>query len=222
VAFLSLIPSIITTFWNSATTLTVKYIEKSSRSQSATAETTSTSAQEGYGISEFAVSPSFGEGGAEGIDVDTTSPGLQAGKGKAEVALNSERSLTSRKPEGQEVRAKEISRPAVSYFYSDAQASTGSPVKETDASELSRSEKYYCIQVASDRNLKGLISKAKSFTSYPFVRIEKIGNLYTLRIGFWDDKDEARSALRSVRRAVRDAFFRTCVYKPERWVYPEG
>jgi len=83
---------------------------------------------------------------------------------------------------------------------------------------------YYCIQVASSPELnRKLVKEARRLREkFPAVRIERIEKYYTLRVGFWEKADQARPVLRELKSEVRDAFLRRCLYKPERWVYPEG
>jgi len=86
---------------------------------------------------------------------------------------------------------------------------------------LKENKSYYCIQVASDKKPTKLIEFTRNFYSFPNVRVEKINNIYTLRIGFWEDRKKAKESLEEVKRRVKDAFLRRCAYKPNRWVYPE-
>ena len=83
-------------------------------------------------------------------------------------------------------------------------------------------ESYYCIQVASSPyKAEGLIGLAKELEGeLPDVRVEKIGGIYTLRVGFWKSEGKAREHLKELKRWEKDAFVRRCLYKPERWVYP--
>ena len=118
--------------------------------------------------------------------------------------------------------------PAVSVSYKsavserDVSSNERKVEKEEKAPSLSRTKTYYCVQVASDFKPEGLIKKAEKFSSLPYVRVEKIGRAYTLRIGFWEDRKEAKKYLKLIKRKERGAFWRTCAYKPERWVYSEG
>ncbi len=85
--------------------------------------------------------------------------------------------------------------------------------------ELNSQRSYYCIQVASSKNEKDLIRLAQKLKGYPFVRVEKIGSLYTLRVGFWESSKGASSVLHSLKEEFRGSFLRICDYKPERWTY---
>ena len=117
--------------------------------------------------------------------------------------------------------------PAVSVSYKNAvskkeASSPNREEKKEKTSSLSRTKTYYCVQVASDFKPEGLIKKAEKFSSLPYVRVEKIARVYTLRVGFWEDKKEAKKYSKLIKKEERGAFWRTCAYKPERWVYPEG
>ena len=83
-------------------------------------------------------------------------------------------------------------------------------------------DEYYCIQVASSPgNLDLLIEEAKELQNqFPQVRVEKIGHMYTVRVGFWKDFKKAKSALSEVKQLFPSAFLRDCYYKPQRWVFP--
>ncbi|WP_461828696.1 tetratricopeptide repeat protein [Aquifex sp.] len=78
-------------------------------------------------------------------------------------------------------------------------------------------ETYYCVQLASStraEDLKRLFLRVKDL---PKARVEKIQGLYTLRVGFYKDKERAKKLLKVAKeRKFRDAFLRTCYYIPER------
>ncbi len=84
-------------------------------------------------------------------------------------------------------------------------------------------ESYYCIQIESSPSSGSLIRKARELRreGFPSVRVERIGGLYTVRMGFWKHFREAESFFLSHRGELRGAFVRKCYLKPERWVYPE-
>ncbi|WP_457681432.1 SPOR domain-containing protein [Thermovibrio sp.] len=86
---------------------------------------------------------------------------------------------------------------------------------------LSTQRDYYCIQVLSGTNLKDMKKLAEKMKGLPFVRVEKIGRAYTLRVGFWESVKGARELLPEVKKYSRSAFVRDCAYKPQRWVYPK-
>jgi hypothetical protein len=118
-------------------------------------------------------------------------------------------------------KPKEPPKPAVSYLYTDAVASNLPKGERNSDSLLSRSETYYCVQVASDFKPGALVKKAQQIAEfYSDVRVEKIGKAYTLRVGFFRDKNRAKRLARELRSYGKNAFWRSCVYRPERWVYP--
>ncbi|WP_456435437.1 SPOR domain-containing protein [Thermovibrio ammonificans] len=88
---------------------------------------------------------------------------------------------------------------------------------------LSTERDYYCVQVASGTNLRALERKAEKLqkAGLPYVRVEKIGHLYTLRVGFEEHFKDAERLKRRVNRVVRGGFVRDCAYRPQRWVFPK-
>ncbi|WP_456456824.1 SPOR domain-containing protein [Thermovibrio sp.] len=108
-----------------------------------------------------------------------------------------------------------------------ALTSSNSTVKANEAEKdeigenlkLDSQKSYYCIQVASGKREEDLVKMAQKLKDYPFVRVEKIGGIYTLRVGFWESSKDAVSVLRSLRKEFKGSFVRTCYYKPQRWSY---
>ena len=79
---------------------------------------------------------------------------------------------------------------------------------------------FYCVQLASDRELtsiKRLFNKAKVF---PDVRVEKIGDFYVLRAGFFTNKGSAIRLWKRARDTFGDSFVRICDFVPERILIP--
>lgn len=79
---------------------------------------------------------------------------------------------------------------------------------------------FYCVQLASDRELtsmKRLFNKVKVF---PDVRVEKIGDFYVLRAGFFTSKESAIRLWKRARNTFGDSFVRTCDFVPERILIP--
>lgn len=78
-------------------------------------------------------------------------------------------------------------------------------------------ETYYCVQLASSTKAKDLEKLFSRVKDLPKVRVERIQKWYTLRIGFYKDKERAIELLKEVkRRNFKDAFLRTCYYIPSR------
>ncbi|NPB07879.1 MAG: tetratricopeptide repeat protein [Aquificae bacterium] len=83
-------------------------------------------------------------------------------------------------------------------------------------------EEFYCVQAASSREAGFLEKKADELLNLPDVRVEKIGEFYTLRVGFFRKREEAERILPEVRRLFPDAFVRGCYRIPGRVVYVPG
>lgn len=82
------------------------------------------------------------------------------------------------------------------------------------ASELPRpGQDYQSLQIASSTDLKAMQTLYGQHTHMPFLRLEKRGNQYTLRAGFWGTADEARRALAG--QSVRGAQLRVAVLRPD-------
>ena len=72
---------------------------------------------------------------------------------------------------------------------------------------------YHSLQIASSTELKGLQSLYEQHRHLPFLRLEKRGNQFTLRAGFWHSIEEARRALSG--RTIPGAQLRIAVLRPE-------
>ncbi len=83
-------------------------------------------------------------------------------------------------------------------------------------------EVYYCVQLLSTPKITQELEKDFFFLKgLPDRRVEKIGNLYTLRVGFWRSKREAEKYLKLLKKRFPGAFVRTCYKLPSRWVFPK-
>lgn len=97
------------------------------------------------------------------------------------------------------------------------------PSRVKKGETLSRKINYYCVQVATDISPGKLIELAKDLKGFPYVRVERIGKLYTLRVGFDRSfKEDKKLAELLKERVHRRVFPRVCAYRPERWVYPQA
>ena len=86
----------------------------------------------------------------------------------------------------------------------------------------SSQETYYCVQLLSSPSLTRQLKKKFSLLkSFPDSRVEKIGNYYTLRVGFWREKRKAEKYYRLLRKRFPGAFVRTCYKITSRWVLPK-
>lgn len=81
-------------------------------------------------------------------------------------------------------------------------------------------ETYYCVQLVSSKNLNHVKRLIKRVSTFPDVRIEKIGNYYVLRAGFFRDIRNAKKLERRAKDIFRDAFSRRCAFLPERILIP--
>lgn len=79
----------------------------------------------------------------------------------------------------------------------------------------------YCIQVATDRNLEALKVSFQRVKDYPEARIENRENLYLLRVGAEDKKENLTVMLRNIRRYFPDAFIKKCEINESYVVYPQ-
>ena len=89
------------------------------------------------------------------------------------------------------------------------------------AFSLSFGEVHYCLQLVSSTSLRDVERFYSMVSDLPDARVEKIGDLYTLRVGVFKSAREARSFLKGVagNRAFRRAFVRRCANLPERIIY---
>ncbi len=127
-----------------------------------------------------------------------------------------------------EKEGKAGSLPVAEVTATELQNSTGKEIPEkvtqkTGGSSLSRDEDYYCVQVATDTSAERLIKLAEKLKGLPYVRVEKIGRYYTLRVGFDRTYQEDKKLAQEIRKRLHKRVFpRVCVYRPERWVYPQA
>jgi len=83
--------------------------------------------------------------------------------------------------------------------------------------------KYYCVQVISTKNYTRKLEKDfYILKGFPDRRIEKIDSYYTLRIGFWKSKREAKKYYSILKKKFPGALLRTCYKIPSRWVLPKN
>ncbi len=85
---------------------------------------------------------------------------------------------------------------------------------------LSFAEEFYCIQVASSKDLKGIKDLFRKVNDFPDPRVEKIGDYFVLRVGFFSMSSTAGKYLERLRLIRNDAFLRKCLLVPERIVLP--
>ncbi|NPB06983.1 MAG: tetratricopeptide repeat protein [Aquificae bacterium] len=83
-------------------------------------------------------------------------------------------------------------------------------------------ETYYCLQLASATREEPLLEAFERVKDLPDARVERINGLFTLRVGFFKTREQARAYLSRVKKHFKDAFVRTCYLKPERFVAYAG
>ncbi|BCL76774.1 hypothetical protein JHS3_25100 [Jeongeupia sp. HS-3] len=74
---------------------------------------------------------------------------------------------------------------------------------------------YYAIQLLSASRPEALQATQATLTGVPHVRVERRGDYYVLRAGFWSDPADAGRALAGLRSRYPQAFVRIAVYRPE-------
>ncbi len=79
----------------------------------------------------------------------------------------------------------------------------------------------YCIQVATEKRLELIKNSYKKVKDFPEARIEKRQNLYLLRVGAEDRKENLYIMLRKIRRYFPDAFIKRCEIREDYVVYPK-
>jgi len=81
----------------------------------------------------------------------------------------------------------------------------------------------YCVQVSSVNSVdKVYILKQvhhRTLQNEPDLRIEKLGNFYTLRVGDFSHKSDAKESLQRIRKSFKGAYIRHCVKHPQHVVY---
>jgi len=76
---------------------------------------------------------------------------------------------------------------------------------------------YYSLQIASGKSVQALKTIFQSYVDLPLVRIEKRGNLFVLRAGFWDTEKAAKTGLDQAH--VDAKLVRLAVYRPQTIVH---
>lgn len=72
---------------------------------------------------------------------------------------------------------------------------------------------YYSLQIASGQNAQALAKLYVRYAELPFVRVERRGVQYVLRVGFWQDQVTARLAVSNA--SVGASFIRVAAFRPE-------
>lgn len=166
----------------------------------------------------------------EKTDIPVENESSQSVKSEEEIGKNTSApgtELTEKK-----TQAKEIEQPEVETVVKVPEKEQKTVQKESlnhqnstsvsAEANLSRAKNYYCVQVATDVSAERLIKLAQNLKGFPYVRVEKIGRYYTLRVGFDESFRKDRKLADEIRKKVgKSVFPRICAYRPERWVYPQ-
>jgi len=81
---------------------------------------------------------------------------------------------------------------------------------------LNREQSYYSVQLASSQFLtEGLQEGFNKVSNEEFARIEKRGDWYVLRVGFWEDRSLAERCLERLSSEFEGAYVRKAKYTPE-------
>jgi hypothetical protein len=78
----------------------------------------------------------------------------------------------------------------------------------------------YCIQVAAEKRFELIKASFQKVKDYPKARIERRGDLYLLRVGAEDRKQNLYLMLRKIRAYFPDAFIKKCEIKEDYVVFP--
>lgn len=152
---------------------------------------------------------------------------------KVEVSTEKELNERAGKGSSQQLAANRSSTPSQGVVTANKKAEENKKLPEessekTQVSSIQKREKllrgvnYYCVQVATDSSPERLIKLAEKLNEFPYVRVEKIGKFFTLRVGFDRSLSKDKKLAKEIREKInKKAFSRICVYKPERWVYPQ-
>ena len=81
---------------------------------------------------------------------------------------------------------------------------------------------YYSVQLRSTRTSAVLQESLALVADQPYARIDKRGELYALRVGFWESREEAEQAARALLPKFRDAYARIASYRPDAIVATAG
>ena len=87
----------------------------------------------------------------------------------------------------------------------------------------SKEDRYYCVQITSTESYTHRLEKLfYLLKGFPNRRVEKINNYYTLRVGFWKNKQRAEKYYRILKKKFPGALLRTCYKIPSRWILPKS
>ena len=74
----------------------------------------------------------------------------------------------------------------------------------------------WCVQISTFRNIEGIRQDLGKVKGFPDARIEKIQDIYSLRVGYYRTEGEAKGELRAIKGQLPKAFVRKCANEPDR------
>src|SRR3972149_4078756 len=87
--------------------------------------------------------------------------------------------------------------------------------RESSGAPLVVGQDYYSVQLLSGTSAAVLQESLALVADQPYARIEKRGAEYTLRLGFWESREEAVPAARALLPKFRGAHTRIAPYQPD-------
>lgn len=90
------------------------------------------------------------------------------------------------------------------------------------AAELIAGRDYFSVQLRSGKSAAALQESLARLADQPYARIDKRGDVYILRVGFWSSREEAVRAARALLPSFRGAYARIASYRPDAIVARAG
>ena len=94
--------------------------------------------------------------------------------------------------------------------------------RESSGAPLVVGQDYYSVQLLSGTSAAVLQESLALVADQPYARIEKRGAAYTLRLGYWESRDEAVQAAKVLLPKFRGAHTRIAPYQPDAIVAGAG
>ncbi len=82
-------------------------------------------------------------------------------------------------------------------------------------------EMRFCVQVAAERDLERLKAYFHRVKDFPEARIEKRGDVFLLRVGAEEKREDLSLVYAKIRTMFRDAYIKKCEIDPAYVVFPE-
>ena len=90
----------------------------------------------------------------------------------------------------------------------------GAPVASWSAQPVAGKD-YYSVQLLSGKSAAALQDALAQLAGQPYARIDKRGGVYILRVGFWENREEAVRAAQALSPNFRNAYVRIASYRPD-------